>query len=171
MHLISWRKMFAIILISFCARCALRPGAESVHQRPRHRRFQAAMQNARVVIDPGDTVPTSDSLGDFVVTGLAPGSYTVTVTSVGFKQLVQTVTVAAGQTAPLNLVLQVASGNEQVVVSAESGQDMVQAVNEEITSPNIVQVMPRNRDPRSAQRQCCRCHWPPAGRDRAARRG
>ena len=103
---------------------------------------QAVIQSARVVVTPGNIIATSDALGDVVVAGLAPGSYTVTVTSVGFKPLVQTVTVAAGQTAPLNAVLQVASGSEQVVVSAESGSNMVQAINEEITSPNIVNVMP-----------------------------
>ncbi|MGP8251396.1 MAG: TonB-dependent receptor, partial [Terracidiphilus sp.] len=103
---------------------------------------QAVIQNARVVVTPGNLTTTSDSLGDFVVAGLAPGSYTVTVTSVGFKTLAQTVTVAAGQTVPLNAVLQVASGAEQVVVSASSGQNMLQAINEEITSPNIVNVMP-----------------------------
>jgi TonB-dependent receptor len=102
----------------------------------------AAIQSARVVVAPGYHVVTSDSLGDFVVTGLVPGNYTVTVTSAGFKQLVQSVTITAGQAMTLNLVLQVAPGSEQVVVSGGSGQDMVQAVNEEITSPNIVQVMP-----------------------------
>ncbi len=103
---------------------------------------QAAIQSARVVVTPGGIVTTSDALGDFLVAGLAPGSYTVTVTSVGFEPLVQTLTVAAGQTVPLNAVLQVASGSEEVVVSAGSGQNMLQAINEEITSPNIVNVMP-----------------------------
>ena len=56
------------------------------------------------MVTPGDIVTTSDALGDFVVTGLAPGNYTVTVTSAGFKQLVQSVTLAAGQTTQLNLV-------------------------------------------------------------------
>ncbi len=143
MHLISWRKLFAIILISFCARCALLGQGQKAsiigHVTDAS---NAAVQKARVVLDPGGVVLTSDSLGDFVVTGLAPGTYTVTVTSVGFKQLVQTVTVAAGQSAPLNLALQVASGSEQVIVTSGSGEDMIQAVNEEITSPNIVNVMP-----------------------------
>ncbi len=104
---------------------------------------QAVVQNARVIVTPGSLVTTSNSLGDFVVAGLAPGSYTVNVTSVGFKPLAQTVTVAAGQTVPLNVVLQVASGSEDVVVSASSGQNIVEAVNEEVTSPDIVNVMPQ----------------------------
>jgi len=103
---------------------------------------QAVIQSAAVVVAPGNIVTTSDSLGNFVVAGLAPGSYTVTVTSVGFMKLEQAVTVTAGQPTPVNAILEVASGSEQVVVSAGNGEDMVQAVNEEITSPNIVNVMP-----------------------------
>ncbi len=106
---------------------ALRPVAKGIHQRPCKRRLSSRdpeCPGGRNSRQPG---PTSDSLGDFVVAGLAPGSYTVTVTSVGFKTLAQTVTVAAGQTVPLNAVLQVASGAEQVVVSASSGQNMLQA--------------------------------------------
>jgi TonB-dependent receptor len=102
---------------------------------------QAVIQNARVVVVPGDLVTTSNSLGDFVVAGLAPGSYTVTITSVGFMPLTQTATVAAGQTVPLNAVLAIASGNEQVEVIAGSEQNMVQAINEEVNSPDIVNVM------------------------------
>lgn len=104
----------------------------------------AVIQSARVVVNPGSIVTTSNELGNFVVTGLPPGDYTITITSAGFTQRVQTVTLAAGQTATIDAVLQVSSSNEQVVVSAGSGIDLVQAVNEEITSPNILQVMPES---------------------------
>jgi TonB-dependent receptor len=103
----------------------------------------AVIQQAQVVVTPGNLAATSDALGDFVLAGLAPGGYTVTITSTGFKSLVKTITLTAGQTATLDAVLQIVSNNEEVVVSAEGGQDQIQAVNEELTSPNIVQVMPR----------------------------
>ena len=103
---------------------------------------KAVIQSARVAVTPGNFVTTSDQLGDFVVIGLTPGTYTVTVTSAGFSPFTQNVTLTAGQALELPVVLQVASANEQVVVSAGSGQNMVQAVNEEINSPNIVNVMP-----------------------------
>jgi TonB-dependent receptor len=105
----------------------------------------AVIQRARVVVAPGGLVTTSNDLGDFVVSGLAAGNYTVTVTSVGFAPLVKTVTVSGGQTSTVDAVLQVAPGSQQVVVSAESGKDELEAINEEITSPNIVQVMPESQ--------------------------
>jgi TonB-dependent receptor len=106
---------------------------------------KAVIQSARVVITPGNIVTTSNALGDFVVSGLAPGSYTVTVDSAGFKQFVTTVTLAAGQTEPLDAALDVLSNSEQVVVSAGSGQNLLQAINEEVTSPDIVNVMPQTQ--------------------------
>jgi hypothetical protein len=143
MNLIRLKGFLFFLIVFFCANGAIFAQSKTAsiggHVSDAS---QAVIQNARVVITPGDLTTTSDSLGDFVVAGLAPRSYTVTVTSVGFEPLVQTVTVAAGQTVPLNAVLQVASGSEQVVVSAGGGQNMLQAINEEITSPNIVNVMP-----------------------------
>jgi TonB-dependent receptor len=102
----------------------------------------AVIQHASIRLTPSGLSAVSDSLGQFILPGIAPGDYTLTVSSIGFNASTKTVTVIAGQTTNLDVVLQVNSSNEQVVVSAESGIDMVQAVNEEITSPNIVQVMP-----------------------------
>ena len=104
----------------------------------------AVVQGARVVVTPGSIVTATDSTGHFTVSGLAPGMYNVTITDVGFNPITESVAVNAGQAQPLNAVLQVGSAAEQVVVSAGAGpiQTTTQAINEEITSANIVNVMP-----------------------------
>jgi TonB-dependent receptor len=102
----------------------------------------AVIQHASIQLTPSDLSAVSDSLGEFVLPGVPAGSYTLKVTSVGFTDTSKSVTVAGGQTVHLDLPMTVASGSDQVVVTAESGQDMVQAINEEITAPNILQVMP-----------------------------
>jgi TonB-dependent receptor len=104
----------------------------------------AIIQNAEVQLTPSGLSGTSGLLGDYVLLAVPPGVYTLKVTSIGFSPAEKSITVTAGQTLHVDMMLAVASGNEQVVVSAVSGQDMVQAVNEEITSPNIVQVMPQS---------------------------
>ena len=104
----------------------------------------AVIQNAAIQLTPSGLSTTSDTLGEFVLAGVPAGNYSLKVSSVGFSASTKNVTVVAGQTAHVDLILAVASSNEQVVVSAESGLDMVQAVNEEIISPNIVQVMPES---------------------------
>lgn len=105
----------------------------------------AVVQSARVEITPSNLETTTDKLGDFVFTGLAPGTYTVTVTSAGFTDFSKQVSLSAGQTASLDVTLIVSSVNDRVVVEAESGKNLLQAVNEEINSPNILQVMPETQ--------------------------
>lgn len=105
----------------------------------------AVVQNARIVITPGNLTARSNELGEFVVPGLAQGSYTINVTSVGFEALSKTVEVTAGQGASVELVLTVSLNHEEIVVSAGTGKDLVQAVNEELDAPNIVQVMPESQ--------------------------
>ena len=105
---------------------------------------KAVIQGARVVISPGNAVTTTNASGEFTIGDLAPGIYTITITSQGFTPLTQSVSVTAGPSQIVNPVLQVGSANEQVIVIAGNGptQTMSQAVNEEITSANILNVMP-----------------------------
>jgi TonB-dependent receptor len=106
---------------------------------------KAVIPGARVVVSPGNIVTKTDGSGDFSVTGLAPGLYSITITSVGFTPLTESVTLAAGQAHAFTAVLQVGSASQQVTVSAETtgpAQTVAQAINQEITSANIVNVMP-----------------------------
>jgi hypothetical protein len=102
----------------------------------------AVIQGAIVQLSPSGLSTTSDALGEFIFAAVPTGTYTLKASSVGFSAFTNSATVTAGQTLHADVLLKVATGNEQVVVSAESGHDEVQAINEEITSPNILQVMP-----------------------------
>jgi hypothetical protein len=61
----------------------------------------------------------TDVQGDFYVRDLAPGTYAISVTYVGFAPSNTTVDVVAGQVATTQIKLEVASQNEQVLVTAE----------------------------------------------------
>jgi TonB-dependent receptor len=102
----------------------------------------AVIQGATVQLSPSGLTTTSDALGEFIFAAVPSGNYTLKATSVGFSAFTNSVTVTAGQTSHANVLLAVASSSDQVVVSAESGRDEVQAINEEINSANILQVMP-----------------------------
>jgi TonB-dependent receptor len=102
----------------------------------------AVIQGASIQLSPSGVRTTSDGLGEFIFPALPAGTYTVKVTSVGFSDFAKDITVTAGQTLHVDLGLKVATSNDLIVVSAESGRNEVQAINEEITSPNILQVMP-----------------------------
>jgi hypothetical protein len=55
------------------------------------------LQAAQVVLQPKGGSAVSDAQGQFFVNDLEPGTYTVTITYVGFTAFTKTVTVVAGQ--------------------------------------------------------------------------
>jgi hypothetical protein len=65
------------------------------------------------------TVRTTTSAGDFNITPLTPGLYTVTVTAKGFEKYVQeNITVNAIQTVSVNIKLTVGSAEQSITVTA-----------------------------------------------------
>lgn len=64
------------------------------------------------------TIRTTTGAGDYTVTPLTPGKYTVTVTANGFKTFIQrNITVNALQTVPLNIALAVGAAAQTVTVN------------------------------------------------------
>ncbi len=100
----------------------------------------AVLPNAQIMLHPGGATGTSNSQGEFTITNITPGTYTITVSYVGFANSSASVEVTAGQTIVANAVLKPASSNQQVVVSGTLQGD-AEAINEQRTSPNILNVM------------------------------
>jgi TonB-dependent receptor len=84
----------------------------------------------------------SDDTGKFRITDVPAGEYTLSVSYVGLAVANVPVQVTAGQEVAANAVLQVASQNDQVIVTAERLQGEAEAINIERTNDNIVQVLP-----------------------------
>jgi TonB-dependent receptor len=99
------------------------------------------LQAAKVTVDPGGIEAVTDAQGQFLVTGLAPGAYTVTVTYVGFNTLTTSVTVSSAQVANANAKLTPASQNLEVLVTADRPSAEAEEVNRERNADNIVQVL------------------------------
>jgi TonB-dependent receptor len=94
---------------------------------------------ARVVLQPGAISAASDAQGGFVIGDVAPGTYTVTVSYVGFTSAVATAVVTSGQAAAVNVTLKVATASQQILVTANIVGD-ASAITEQQTSANIVNV-------------------------------
>ncbi len=97
------------------------------------------LQGAQIVLQPSSTAVASDEQGSFVLPDLKAGTYTVTITYVGFTKSVTSVVVNPGQATSLNATMIVASANQQVVVSEDLAGDAA-AINEQRTSANILNV-------------------------------
>jgi TonB-dependent receptor len=101
----------------------------------------AVLPGARVELQNGPSA-VSDDQGQFMIPNVAPGSYTATVNYVGFAPSTTTVTVNAGHTARLNIVLEVGSKNDVVIVTAERAHGEAESINEEKVADNILNVLP-----------------------------
>ncbi|HWY09334.1 MAG TPA: TonB-dependent receptor plug domain-containing protein, partial [Candidatus Acidoferrales bacterium] len=102
----------------------------------------SALTSALVELQPLGIKGASDDQGQFRITDVPAGEYTLTTSYVGFANFSTTVKVEAGQTANIDVVLKVASQNDEVIVTAERIQGEAEAINIERLSDDIVQVLP-----------------------------
>jgi TonB-dependent receptor len=105
----------------------------------------AVLPGARVELQQNGAIVAStatDSQGWFVLSSLAPGSYTLVVSYVGFSPFEKPVTLTAGQPTTVSPVLNVATETESVIVTAERAHGEAEAVNEERIADNILNVLP-----------------------------
>src|SRR5580700_6781772 len=102
----------------------------------------SVLSGALVELLPLGIKAVSDDQGKFRITDVPAGEYTLSISYVGLSVSNLPVLVSAGQEVTANAVLQVASQNDQVIVTAERMQGEAEAVNIERTNDNIVQVLP-----------------------------
>src|SRR6266851_2281560 len=103
---------------------------------------KGALPSALVELQPPGRKVASDDQGQFRMSDVPAGEYTLTVSYVGFTSFTTTVKVDAGQTVNVDAVLKVASVNDQVMVTAERVVGEAEAINIERMAENIVQVLP-----------------------------
>jgi TonB-dependent receptor len=99
------------------------------------------LQGAQIKLQPTGITVASSQQGAYFINNLAPGSYTISVSYVGFSLFTKEVSITAGQTITVDVKMQVSSQNEQILVTAESVSGEAEAVNRERTADNILQVM------------------------------
>src|SRR5882762_8174099 len=100
------------------------------------------LQGAQIELQPKNLSLASNGQGEFFINDLEPGSYTLAVTYVGFKAFTTPLNVVAGQTANVEVKLEVESQNLEVLVTAERASGEAEAVNRERSADNILQVLP-----------------------------
>jgi TonB-dependent receptor len=99
----------------------------------------SVLQGAQIALQPTATTVASDAQGNFLIPNIKPGTYTLTISYVGFSSSVTTIVVSPGQTVTANVTLSVNSANQQVIVNADLAGDAA-AINEQRTSANILDV-------------------------------
>lgn len=102
----------------------------------------STLTGARVELLPTGVKVVSDDQGKFRIPEVAPGEYTLSTSYVGFAVSNKPVSVEAGKTVNVDVVLEVASVSDQIMVTAERLQGEAEAINIERTAEDIVQVLP-----------------------------
>jgi TonB-dependent receptor len=99
------------------------------------------LQGAQVELQPGPVFAKTGPQGEYFFYNLAPSSYTLTVTYVGFTVFTKTVNVTAGQTATADAQMAVSSVKNEVLVTAERASGEAEEVNRQRSADNILQVL------------------------------
>jgi iron complex outermembrane receptor protein len=88
------------------------------------------LQGAQIKLQPTGITVASNQQGAYFINNLAPGTYTISVSYVGFSLFTKEVSITtAGQTTTVDVKMQVSSQNEQILVTAESISGEAEAVN------------------------------------------
>jgi TonB-dependent receptor len=101
-----------------------------------------ALPGAKIELQPGDRSSVSDAVGQFQIQGVVPGSYKLKVSYLGFALLSTDVTFVAQSATNVTAVLQVATADQTITVSAGRERGEAEALNIERTSDSIIQVLP-----------------------------
>ena len=99
------------------------------------------LNGAEVELQPGNILTKSGAKGEYFLNGLKPGTYTVTVTYVGFSLFTKAIEITAGKTLIVDAQMDVASQNDQVLVTAERPSGEAEQVNRQRTADNVIQVL------------------------------
>lgn len=131
----------AIVATSFAATAAAQAGKTSLTGSVSDT-FGGALQGAQISVDPGNATAVSDAQGQFTITALNAGEYTVSVKYSGFDTMTRKVTLAAGQPVRFDAALKVSATSENVDVYAGRAGGEVEAINRTFTADNIINVLP-----------------------------
>ncbi len=101
-----------------------------------------ALQGARVELQPTGLIAVSDDQGHFTLRGVPIGTYTLTVSYIGFAQFSAPVTVTAGATIHADAPLGLGSVTQEITVRGERESGELEAINRERTADNIIEVLP-----------------------------
>src|SRR5262249_5546763 len=104
----------------------------------------AVLRGARVEVQELKLVAVTNSSGEFAFNGVPPGTYNLAVSYVGFARFTNKVTVEPNQVAHVDASLKVASSNDEIFDTAERPHGEAEAINRELSSDNILQVLPFN---------------------------
>ncbi len=137
-------RLFRVILflaMVFFARCVYAQGDKGSVTGHVTDSSGSVLQGAAIELQPTGIIVSSTQQGSFFVSNLASGTYTITVTYVGFSLFTKVFTITAGQTTTVDAKMEVSSQKDQILVTAQAVSGEAEAVNIQRTADNVLQVV------------------------------
>src|SRR5258707_2980765 len=100
------------------------------------------LQGAKILIEPGDIERVTDTQGEFTITGMDAGTYTVLVSFVGLDDYSGSIEVKAGTVVRVDAELKVGGQSQEVIVTIERAHGEAESINRELNADNVLQVLP-----------------------------
>ena len=137
------RKLFVFLLFALLSRLSLpaQTSAGSIAGTVQDS-AGAVFVSAKVVLQPSGRQTATDNEGQFRISNLPAGQYTLTVSYIGFAPYTTSVNVSPGQMVNVTANLKVLSAADSILVTAPRLEGEAEAVNVERMSAEIVQVAP-----------------------------
>ena len=135
-------RIAASLILVACASTAAEPVASGSIAGRVTDSSGSVLQGAQVQAQPLELTAATDAKGEFSFANLTPGNYKLKVSYVGFQSFEKDVTVAAGEVQNVEVRMEIASVNEQVLVTAERPRGEAEAINRERMADNVLQVLP-----------------------------
>jgi len=103
---------------------------------------RAALQGARVELQPIGLTAVSDAQGQFAISDVPAGNYTLSVSYLGFAPSSAPISVTSGGATQADVELKIEAMSQQVVVRGERERGEIEALNRERTADTIIEVLP-----------------------------
>lgn len=101
-----------------------------------------SLPGATLKLSPGNHYTVSNQFGRFEFLGVPAGSYTITITYLGYQQASKEVTVNAGQTVEVNFQLADREiAGKEVVIMGDRLRGQARALNQQKNNPNVTNIV------------------------------
>ena len=99
------------------------------------------LQGAQVELQPTSVIVVTDAQGSYFINNIAPGSYTLAISYVGFALFTKTVDITAGKNLTVDAKMEVSSQRDEILVTANRASGEAEGINRQRTADNVIQVL------------------------------
>src|SRR6516162_7526238 len=99
------------------------------------------LQGAQVQLQPTSIIVITGAQGSYFINDIAPGTYTLAISYVGFNLFTKTLEITPGKNLTVDASMQVNSQKDEILVTADRASGEAEDINRQRTADNVLQVL------------------------------